>query len=525
MDQPAVSLAYPKPESGVVRIALWRFDRLLERFFPDRLFARALIIVIAPIVLLQLIMGYVFIERHYEEVTRSLSRSYVREVAMLIDLYRESDRSPLALEQVRRIANDQLLLGLEVRRGEALPKPAPKPWLSSVIPKLNRYVSRRVNLPFWIDTEREPGFVDLRIEVEPGMVFRFLSPIERAHAPSRHVFLLWMALSSLVLLLIAILFLRHQINPILRLAEAAHAFGLGREVKDFRPAGAREVQEAANAFLAMKGRIERNVEQRTAMLAGVSHDLRTILTRLTLELAMSPTSPPVEAMREDLAEMRRMLEGYLAFARGDGGEEAEPVDVGELLESVRSGLARTGKPIEIRSPPGWWRWRSRRRSSAASRTSPPTPAGSARVSSSRRGTRAGRPCSPWTTTARASRPTATRKCFVRSYGSTMRAIRTRREPGLACRSPATSLAATAATFACRRARSAGSAPRSAFRSRDSGQNSRPPFGTGRSIAASTTSPSASGKPSVSTSDMNLPIWRGLKLTTAATWRPRRPSGV
>ena len=352
MDQPAVSLAYPKPESGVVRIALWRFDRLLERFFPDRLFARALIIVIAPIVLLQLIMGYVFIERHYEEVTRSLSRSYVREVAMLIDLYRESDRSPLALEQVRRIANDQLLLGLEVRRGEALPKPAPKPWLSSVIPKLNRYVSRRVNLPFWIDTEREPGFVDLRIEVEPGMVFRFLSPIERAHAPSRHVFLLWMALSSLVLLLIAILFLRNQINPILRLAEAAHAFGLGREVKDFRPAGAREVQEASNAFLAMKGRIERNVEQRTAMLAGVSHDLRTILTRLTLELAMLPSSPPVEAMREDLAEMRRMLEGYLAFARGDGGEETEPVDVGELLESVRSGLARTGKPIEIRSPPG-----------------------------------------------------------------------------------------------------------------------------------------------------------------------------
>jgi two-component system osmolarity sensor histidine kinase EnvZ len=161
-----------------------------------------------------------------------------------------------------------------------------------------------------------------------------------------------MALSSIVLLTIAILFLRNQINPILRLAEAAHAFGLGREVKDFRPAGAREVQEASNAFLAMKGRIERHVEQRTAMLAGVSHDLRTILTRLTLELAMLPSSPPVEAMREDIAEMRRMLEGYLAFARGDGGEETEPLDVGELLGAVRSGLARSGKAIEIRSPPG-----------------------------------------------------------------------------------------------------------------------------------------------------------------------------
>jgi two-component system osmolarity sensor histidine kinase EnvZ len=352
MDQPAVSLAYPKPKSGALRIALWHFDRLLERFFPDRLFARALIIVIAPIVLLQLIMGYVFIERHYEEVTRSLSRSYVREVAMLIDHYRKGDRSPAAVEELRRMANQHLLLGLEVRRGEALPKPVPPPWFSSVTSKLDRNVSNRVKLPFWIDTVGEPGLVDLRIEVEPGVIFRFLTPIERAHTPSRHVFLLWMSLASLLLLLIAVLFLRNQINPILRLAEAAHAFGLGREVKNFRPAGAREVQAASNAFLAMKGRIERHVEQRTAMLAGVSHDLRTILTRLTLELAMLPTSPPVEAMREDIAEMRRMLEGYLAFARGDGGEQAEPVDVGELLGAVRTGLARAGKTIEIRSPPG-----------------------------------------------------------------------------------------------------------------------------------------------------------------------------
>jgi two-component system osmolarity sensor histidine kinase EnvZ len=352
MERPAVSLAYPKPESGMFRILLWRFDRLLERFFPDRLFARALLIVITPVVLLQLIMGYLFIERHYETVTKSLSRSYVREVAMLIDLYDRGPKTPAAIEELRKIANQDLLLGLEVKRGETLPPPVSAPLFSSVALKLNRYVGDQVNRPFWLDTAGRRGFVDLRIAVDPGTVFRFLTPIERAHTPSRHVFLLWMALSALVLLLIAIVFLRNQINPILRLAEAAHAFGLGRDVKDFRPGGAREVQEASNAFLAMKGRIERHVEQRTAMLAGVSHDLRTILTRLTLELAMLPNSPPVEAMREDVAEMRRMLEGYLAFARGDGGEQVEPVDVGEMLQAVEAGLARTGKRIEIEFSPG-----------------------------------------------------------------------------------------------------------------------------------------------------------------------------
>ncbi len=352
MNRPSVSLAYPKPQGGFVATLRWRFDRLLERCVPDRLFSRALIIVIAPVVLLQLIMGYVFVERHYEEVTKSLSRSYVREVAMLIDLYQSGPKTDAAEQDLVKLANSELLLGLSIEKGRTLPPPIQAPLFSSVSLKLTRYVEDRINRPFWLDTTSMPNRLDLRIEVEPGTIFRFMTPIDRAHIPSRLVFLLWTSISSLILLVIAVIFLRNQINPIVRLAEAAHAFGLGRDVKHFKPGGAREVQEASNAFIAMKGRIERHVEQRTAMLAGVSHDLRTILTRLTLELAMLPDNPHVIAMREDVGEMRRMLEGYLAFARGDGGEQVETIDVGELLESVRSGLARAGKEIEIESSPG-----------------------------------------------------------------------------------------------------------------------------------------------------------------------------
>src|SRR5437762_11522842 len=147
--------------------------------------------------------------------------------------------------------------------------------------------------------------------------------------------------TSLVLITVAILFLRNRIRPILQLADAAESFGKGREVPDFRPRGAREVRRAAIAFIEMKSRIERAIEQRTAMLAGVSHDLRTILTRFKLELELID-SPEVEGMRKDVDEMNSMLEGYLACARGDSGEQAASTDTGALLEDPRGDAERHG---------------------------------------------------------------------------------------------------------------------------------------------------------------------------------------
>jgi two-component system osmolarity sensor histidine kinase EnvZ len=165
--------------------------------------------------------------------------------------------------------------------------------------------------------------------------------------------------TSLVLLTVAVLFLRNQIKPILRLADAAESFGKGREAPDFRPRGAREIRQAAQSFIEMKTRIERSIEQRTAMLAGVSHDLRTILTRFKLELALIGDSPEVEAMRKDVDEMNGMLEGYLAFARGDSSEQAAPTHITSLLEELRGEAERqghkavvnfTGQPVMIVKP-------------------------------------------------------------------------------------------------------------------------------------------------------------------------------
>src|SRR5262249_52633460 len=144
-----------------------------------------------------------------------------------------------------------------------------------------------------------------------------------------------------------VIFLRNQIRPILRLADAAEAFGKGREVPNFRPRGAREVRRAAQAFIEMKNRVERTIEQRTAMLAGVSHDLRTVLTRFKLELALAGEGPEIDAMKNDVDEMARMLEAYLSFARGDTGEKSAPVDMAQFLEQLRTDLEREGHPATV----------------------------------------------------------------------------------------------------------------------------------------------------------------------------------
>src|SRR5204863_9576008 len=153
--------------------------------------------------------------------------------------------------------------------------------------------------------------------------------------------------TSSILLIVAVLFLRNQIRPILRLADAAESFGKGREAPDFRPRGAREVRRAAQAFMEMKTRIERAIEQRTAMLAGVSHDLRTVLTRFKLELALLGETPEVEGMKKDVDEMARMLEAYLAFARGDSGEQSAPTDMADFLEELKADAERDGHKTKV----------------------------------------------------------------------------------------------------------------------------------------------------------------------------------
>jgi two-component system osmolarity sensor histidine kinase EnvZ len=189
--------------------------------------------------------------------------------------------------------------------------------------------------------------VEVMVQVRDGLL-QMKIPRQRLVASNVDVFILWMVGSSLVLLGVAILFLRNQVRPIEQLARAAESFGKGRAVPDFKPYGAIEVRRAAQAFITMRERIERYVTQRTEMLAGISHDLKTPLTRLKLELAMMGDGPDVRALREDLAEMEHMLNEYLDFARGEGGEEARDTDLANLVKDAAASAARARRSSDDR---------------------------------------------------------------------------------------------------------------------------------------------------------------------------------
>ncbi len=328
-----------------------RFNAFLERHMPEGLFPRSLIILVAPVVLLQTIMTGLILERHFENVTRLLARSFAREVSLLVDLYEESDRSPAAVARIERLANDNLGLGLTILTGR-LPEPLPEPFFSRGDTRLARELSVETGKEFWIDSREQPKFVDVRVQADENAVFRFQTRSERILATSTGFLLLLMVLSSLLLLGIATIFLRNQIRPITDLARAAQSFGTGRDVGTFRPRGAREVKAAGEAFLDMRDRIAKQVEQRTAMLAGVSHDLRTILTRFKLELAFLGDGPKVQPLKEDVDEMQRMLEDYMAFVKGDAGEVAREADLLSLVQAAVRTSERAGGKVEIAVPEG-----------------------------------------------------------------------------------------------------------------------------------------------------------------------------
>jgi two-component system osmolarity sensor histidine kinase EnvZ len=325
---------------GRIRAPWTRLGVWLTAHLPKGLYARSLLIIVTPMVLLQSVVAFVFMERHYNLVTQRLSASLAQDVAALIQIYESfphRDNAPLI-----KIANEKLGLNIELLPPEPLPPPGPKPFFSVLDSALSREIARLVDRPYWLDTVGNSNLVEIRVQLDKT-VMRVFARRSQAYASNSHIFLLWMVGTSLVLLAIAILFLRNQIRPILRLAEAADAFGKGRDIPDFRPRGAREVRQAAQAFMEMKRRIERQIEQRTTMLAGVSHDLRTILTRFKLELALIEDSPEIEALRRDVEEMRRMLEAYLAFAKSEAGEQPGLVDVSEILDELAAEAGRRGK--------------------------------------------------------------------------------------------------------------------------------------------------------------------------------------
>ena len=325
---------------------LWRtFTRALAGIMPKGLYARSLLIVILPMVLLQSAIALVFMERHWQTVTFRLSNAVTQDIAALIDIYRDFHSLDPDNSKLERIARYRLNLDVEVLPSGPLPPALPKPFFSLVDRAMSSEIEKQIRLPFWIDTVGRSDFIEVRIDMGEA-VLRVVAHRSQAYASNTHIFIIWMVGTSVVLISVAILFLRNQIKPILALADAAEEFGKGREV-EFRPRGAREVRRATYAFLEMKRRIERAMEQRTTMLNGVSHDLRTILTRFKLSLALLGDEPEVQELAGDVDEMQRMLEAYLAFARGDIGEAAAPTDIPAMLETLRQESERLGHDTQV----------------------------------------------------------------------------------------------------------------------------------------------------------------------------------
>ncbi|WP_316860758.1 ATP-binding protein [uncultured Cohaesibacter sp.] len=312
---------------------------------PKGLFARSLIIIVAPMVILQSVLAFVFMERHWQTVTDRLSTAVTQDIAAIIAIL-ETYPQEEGYDALINLAQDKLQLNISVLPDSPLPPPGPKPFFSLLDHALSRHITSQIGRPFWIDTVGRSNIIEIRIKLD-GKVLRVFTRRSRAYASNSHIFLVWMAGTSLVLLVVAILFLRNQIRPIQRLANAAERFGKGQDADNFRPAGAREVRQAAHAFLEMKRRIERQIEQRTIMLAGVSHDLRTVLTRFKLQLAILDDYPEVEEMQRDVDEMQLMLEDYLAFARGSSAEKTEVIDIPQILEELRYDTQRSGYDLTI----------------------------------------------------------------------------------------------------------------------------------------------------------------------------------
>jgi two-component system osmolarity sensor histidine kinase EnvZ len=336
---PSLAGYFAKP-----RALLRGFARRFAAIMPKGLYARSLLIVILPMIILQVVITYVFMERHWQLVTHQLSTALVQDIAAVIDIH-NSYPQDASDKTLTRIAQERMNIDIEFMPKGPLPPPLPKPFFSIVDVALSNEIRRQIDRPFWLDTVGRSNLIEIRILLD-NSILRVVAYRSAAYASNSYIFLLWMLGTSCVLIVVALAFLRNQIRPILRLVSAAEAFGMGRDA-EFKPRGAREVRRAGYAFIEMKRRIERAVEQRTAMLTGVSHDLRTILTRFKLSLALIGENPEAAEMQQDIEEMQRMLEAYLAFARGDSGEASARIDMRKFLDGLRSEAERHGAKVKV----------------------------------------------------------------------------------------------------------------------------------------------------------------------------------
>lgn len=320
-----------------------RFLRSLRYYLPTGLFTRSLLIIILPMILLQGVIAFIVMERHWQLVTERLSAGVTRDIAAVISLL-ERKQTPEEQEEIISIARSTLNLTVYVEPKQDLPAPRPTPLLSILDDILSKQIRSQIDRPFWLDTYGNGSLVEIRIQLE-DKTLRIFTRRNQAYASNTHIFIVWMVAASLVLIGISILFLRGQIRPIIMLTQAAEAFGRGQKNVAYSPRGADEIRRAGLAFILMRERIERQIEQRTTMLNGVSHDLRTILTRFKLQLALAGDNPDLEGLDKDVDDMQSMLEAYLAFAQNENEENIGELELHPIFEKASNEFELHDKSI------------------------------------------------------------------------------------------------------------------------------------------------------------------------------------
>src|SRR3984957_17987589 len=323
-----------------------------RRLKPKSLLGRSLLMILIPLVALQAVTFQVFYGSHVDIISRRLTAAIAEEIALTTELM---DRFPGQGNHDWILARAQQRLGLEIslEPGAKLANTHSTKILGPMDDDLQSALGEAFQAPFKMDWTSDPRSVLISIQVADG-VLHVTAPRKRLYSTTIYLFVPWVVGTALLLFAVAALFMRNQVRGIRRLARSAEAFGLGRDVPMIRPEGASEVRQAAAAFNRMQDRIRRFLAQRTEMLAGVSHDLRTPLTRLRLALAMLPRTDElrqdVAEMTADVEEMDRMIGGYLAFARGEGTEQAEPVNLSSILDDVATGARRAGTLLDLDVP-------------------------------------------------------------------------------------------------------------------------------------------------------------------------------
>jgi len=306
-------------------------SNFLKNILPKRLFYRALLIVAVPVLVLQLVITIVFFDSLWIKTTKGMTRALINEINLFVEVYGNEETNKDELKNLFSLFID---LNIELVKNKNLENKYTERWFSPIDRTLRRELKSKFSLgEFWFDTTSYKELIDLRIKYQDGY-FKFLVPRDRVTSSSARIFALWITVPAIIMVIISLIFLKNQTRPITNLARAAERFGKGEDVDEFRPSGALEIRQAGHEFDKMRKRILRHLNQRTEMLSGISHDLRTPLTRMKLQIAFIKDKDLAAKLAEDINEMEKMLNEYLQFTSSSYVEKDEMFNLSELIEEI-----------------------------------------------------------------------------------------------------------------------------------------------------------------------------------------------